>query len=136
MNQFERAVIEAARLYVQTEPGSRVGPIVGNLLTAVRDLDEHERAMAAAGVATVEWALVVAGDEIQGASGAFFPVLKVKPEYVMGKYTGRRIITVQLKTGPKDLIRPRDAQPFATVRRGRDGRAVDEFVNVFSSGEA
>lgn len=138
MNKYERAVVDAARAVSDasvSEGFESMARALSRTQHAVAALDEHQRAQDAAGIRQIEWALVVAGDELQGGSGAFYAVLKVKQEYVMGKYTGKRIITVQLKTGPKDLVRPHGAEPFATVRRSRDGAVVDEFVNVFSSGE-
>ena len=133
MNAYERAVIEAARAVTYSS-----GPpeLRAQLRDTVLALDEHERAQTAASLREIEWVLVVAGDELRGNSGAFYPVLKTKRQYEMGKYTGKQIVTIKLPAGPRDLVRPHGAEPFATVRRSPDGAAVDEFVNVFSSGEA
>ena len=130
MNVYERAVINAARRFTFDGADS------ADLQRAISALEEHERSQAAAGLREIDWVLVVAGDELRGNSGAFYPVLKTKRQYEMGKYTGKVIVTIKLPAGPRDLIRPHPSEPFAMVRRGPDGAAVDEFVNVFSSGEA
>lgn len=127
MNSYERAVIEAARLWrygnirtiAATQPIQR----------AIDALDEYERAQAAAGTAEIDWTLVTAGDEIRGKSGAFFPVLGTQ------QIGGKTKVRIGLPGGPKIITRPHPDEPFATVKRGPDGQAVDEFVNVFSSGE-
>lgn len=122
MNSHERAVIEAARV-VRREGAFALDEIEA-LMAAVDALD----AQAAAGTAEIEWTLVVAGDEIQGKSGAFFPVLGTQ------QIGGQVKVRIGLPGGPKTITRPHPEEPFATVRRGPDGAAVDEFVNVFSSG--
>ena len=135
MNSFERAVIEAARAWKalwETAPGGNHSP----LFISVEALDRHERSLREAGTAEIEWSLVAAGDEIRGKSGTFFPVLRTRREVDMGRTTGRYVIEVGLPGGPRKLVRPNEAEPFATVRRGPDGAAVDEFVSVFRSGES
>lgn len=99
------------------------------LFKAIDALEEHERTRAAAGVAEIDWTLVTAGDEIRGKSGAFFPVLGTQ------QIGGQVKVRIGLPGGPRTITRPHPEEPFATVRRGPDGAAVDEFVNVFSSGE-
>lgn len=136
MNSHERAVIEAARLWADSVQCARAEGFFAPLADAVGSLQTYEREQAAAGTSDIEWSLVVAGDEIKGRSGAFFPVIRTRAEVDMGKRTGRFVIEVGLPGGPKSIIRPVDSEPFATVKRGADGLAVDEFVNVFSSGPA
>jgi hypothetical protein len=138
MNNYERAVIEAARRLINfhTEMRHPYDSSFGCILAkAVDALTEHEQQQATAGVSEIEWSLVAAGDEIRGKSGAFFPVIRTRREYDMGRATGRHVIEVGMPGGPKSIVRPNGGEPFATVRRGPDGHAVDEFVNVFSSGE-
>ncbi len=132
MNSHERAVIDAAR-----EVGRKVGfapDEIDMLIARVRQLENYERDQASAGTSEIEWSLVVAGDEIRGRSGAFFPVIRTRQEVEMGKYTGRHVLEVGLPGGPRSIIRPVESEPFATVRRGPDGTAVDEFLQVLSSG--
>lgn len=77
---------------------------------------------------SVEWSAVVAGDELKSVkNGKFYPVLgttKVRDGYA---------IRVQLEGGPRTITRPTPAEPRAIVRRGETGKAVDVFVEVFSS---
>lgn len=124
MNSYERAVIDAARNLYGLD-----APLPPRLIMAVQNLIDHERVQAAAGTAEIDWTLVTAGDEIQGKSGAFFPVLGTQ------QIGGKVKVRIGLPGGPKTITRPHPEEPFATVRRGPDGAAVDEFVNVFSSGE-
>ena len=126
MNSYERAVVEAARAYVS---GFSTDHLRDRLYARVKALELYEQQQAAAGTAEIDWTLVVAGDEIQGKSGAFFPVLGTQ------QIGGQVKVRIGLPGGPKVITRPHPDEPFATVRRGPDGRAVDEFVNVFSSGE-
>lgn len=131
MNSYERAVIEAARRAVNS-----TGPAAADELhRAVKALELHEQHLTDAGTAEIEWSLVAAGDEIRGKSGAFFPVIRTRRDVQMGRFTGSYVIEVGLPGGPRSIVRPHDSEPFATVKRGPDGRAVDEFVSVFSSGE-
>lgn len=127
MNRFERAVIEAARVFVR-DPFRDAGPIAHS----VASLEEHEKSQVAAGTTEIEWSLVCAGDEIRGRSGTFFPVIRVRAEVEDGRPTGRRVIQVGLPGGPRSIVRPNETEPFAVVRRGEDGRAVDEFEVIFS----
>lgn len=99
------------------------------MFKAIDALEEHERIQAAAGTAEIDWTLVVAGDEIRGKSGAFFPVLGTQ------QVGGQVKVRIGLSGGPRTITRPHPDEPFATVKRGPDGQAVDEFVNVFTSGE-
>lgn len=128
MNAYERTVIEAARRFQDAQSDAE-------LIGAVKRLELHEQQQATAGVSEIEWSLVAAGDELRGKSGAFFPVIRTRCEYDMGRATGRYVIEVGMPGGPKSIVRPHANEPFATVKRGQDGRAVDEFVNVFSSGQ-
>jgi len=135
MNNYERAVIEAARALrnAHADGGDVINLI--NLCAAVDALTDHEQQQAATGTSEVKWSLVAAGDELRGKSGAFFPVIRTRREVEMGRATGRYVIEVGMPGGPKSIVRPHANEPFATVRRGQDGRAVDEFVSVFSSGQ-
>lgn len=135
MNNYERAVIEAARIWKSTTPDSGGAWALDMLHKAVAALELHEQQQAAAGTSEIDWSLVVAGDEIRGKSGAFFPVIRTRRDLDHRGFTGRYVIEIGLPGGPKSIVRPIESEPFATVRRGPDGRAVDEFVNVFSSGE-
>ena len=138
MSNYERAVIEAARALVDFHMSMKVAWPSSHgfaLQSRVTALELHEQQQAATGTSEIEWSLVAAGDELRGKSGAFFPVIRTRCEYDMGKTTGRYVIEVGMPGGPKSIVRPHANEPFATVKRGQDGRAVDEFVNVFSSGE-
>jgi len=138
MNNYERAVIEAARSLIDLHQSMHIpyNSSQGHILArAVASLDGHEQQQATASVSEIEWSLVTAGDELRGKSGAFFPVIRTRCEREMGKTTGRYVIEVGMPGGPRSIVRPNGGEPFATVKRGQDGRAVDEFVNVFSSGE-
>lgn len=132
MNSYERAVIEAARSAVHEFFTGVLRDT--QLAAAVEAFESHEQQQGAAGTSEIDWSLVVAGDEIKGRSGAFFPVIRTRRDVQMGKFTGQYVIEVGLPGGPKSIVRPVESEPFATVKRGADGRAVDEFVNVFSSG--
>lgn len=124
MNAYERAVIEAARRYLRNTESDV------DLIGATFRLEEYERAQAVAGIAEgVDWHTVAAGDQIQGKSGTFYPVLHVQA------ITGGKVrLIVKTAQGERPLLRPSDSQPTATVKRGPDGCAVQQFVNVFSSG--
>ena len=130
MNEFERAVIEAARSRViDGQPGAGIA-----LERAVAALDEHEKQQRTAGVQEVPWHRVAEGDMLRSKSGKFFPVTATKRQIDMGKPTGKYLITVQLPGTPKVLTRPNGVEPMAVVRRGATGEAIEQFVNVFSSG--
>jgi hypothetical protein len=145
MNNYERAVIEAARALdnawkatIENVTATTAGTTqrcIDDLSASVAALNLHEQRQATAGVSEIEWSLVAAGDELRGKSGAFFPVIRTRREVEMGKTTGRHVIEVGMPGGPRSIVRPNGGEPFATVRRGPDGAAVDEFVSVFSSGE-
>lgn len=132
MNELERAVIEAARKFANGLSSSGHGQA---LIAAVNRLEQHEKAHAADGVVEVDWATVAEGDGLRSRSGTFYRVVGTKREWKMGSATGKFLITVQLPIGPKTLARPSPAEPRATVRRGATGKAVDQFVHVFSSGD-
>jgi len=135
MNDFERAVIKAARDLVRSEDGD-LREWIEPLRSHVLALEEHKQAMAATGISEVGWHLVTEGDELKGKSGAFFRVVATKREWKMGRPTGNFLITVKLPSGDKVLTRPTESEPMATVRRGDTGTAVDNIVHVFTSGEA
>jgi hypothetical protein len=122
MNEHERAVIEAARKWREQE--STIP-----LRNAVDALTEHEASTAAAGVTEIPWREVAAGDQLRARSGKFYPV-----SAVLAIAGAKARVTVQLPDGPKQLMRPTEVEPRAVVKRGQDGKAVDMFVNVFSSG--
>ena len=125
MNQYERAVIEAARAWRANPGESTALP----LRLAVQALDDHERIQAAAGITEAGWHTVTAGDEIQGASGKFYPVLGVQA--LAGEQWQ---IRVQVGDIEKVITRPTEKVPLAAVKRGPDGKVVQQLVNVFTSG--
>jgi hypothetical protein len=122
VNAYERAVIEAARRFQDAESDA-------DLIGAVLRLEEHERAQGAAGITEVDWHTVAAGDQIQGKSGTFYPVLHVQA--IKG---GKVRLIVKTAQGERPIERPGESQPTAAVKRGPDGAAVRAFVKVFSSG--
>lgn len=131
MNEFERAVIEAARTWRTAREEHRM-PRATELLDALAALDEHERAQREAGISEgVAWRTVAVGDAVRGKSGTFFKVEKVQA--IAG---GKTLLTLRLPSGPHQITRPSESELTATVKRGPDGRAVQEFVNVFTSGSA
>lgn len=76
----------------------------------------------------VEWSTVVAGDQLKSVkNGKFYLVLGTT------KVKGGYAIQVQLEAGPRTITRPTPGEPRATVIRGETGKAVDVFVEVFSS---
>lgn len=76
----------------------------------------------------VEWREVVAGDQLKSVkNGKFYEVLGTT------KVQGGYAIRLQLEGGPRTVTRPTPAEPTAVVLRGETGRAVDVFVEVFSS---
>jgi hypothetical protein len=123
VNPLERAVIEAAREVAAWSVSAK-------LAAAVAALDKHEAEQAAAGIKDLPWREVVVGDRLRGGSGAFYPVTAT-----LAIAGGKARVTVALPTGPKELMRPTEKAPRATVKRGPDGEAVDVFVSVFSSHE-
>lgn len=127
-NALERAVIEAARSLVHSNPY--------NIITSDRaamDLGAAIRALDAAdGPQEIGWHEVAAGDRIKSINnGKFYEVIGV-----IALERGRRQITIDLAGSLKAIVRPSEKEPRAIVRRGPDGRAVQTFVNVFSSGGA
>lgn len=138
MNALERAVIEAARRFVQADRDAEVPPAGTQELRvheAIGALEKHELAQAAAGLTEVPWAQVAEGDQVQGKSGALYPVVATKREWKLGKPTGKFVITIDMAQGRREIVRPSEAQPEAIVKRGDAGAVVDVFVNVFSSGD-
>lgn len=76
----------------------------------------------------VEWREVVAGDQVKSVkNGKFYQVLGTT------KVSGGYAIRIQLEDGPRTVTRPTPKEPRATVIRGGTGKAVDVFVEVFSS---
>lgn len=127
VNRYERAIVEAARTVVDSGPADPDGapfPEWHVLVAAVEALD------AAALPREVEWHEVAEGDQLRSANnGRFYPVIGV-----IALNGGGRQITIDLAGSPKAIVRPTEKEPRATVRRGDSGRAVDTFVNVFTSG--
>jgi hypothetical protein len=127
VNALERAVIEAARAWHDSVQCRRAEGFFPPLAEALDALKEHEKAMAA-GIREIDWSLVAVGDEVQGKSGTFYPVLRAV------KVGDKYVIQIRMLNGDYTITRPSESQPMATVRRGQDGRAVDVFVDVLSSG--
>lgn len=72
------------------------------------------------------WHLVVESDQIKNVkNGKFYLVTKVRSR------EDKRLIT--LETG-QTIERPTEKEPTAHVIRGDTGKAVDMFINVFTSG--
>jgi hypothetical protein len=126
--ELERAVIDAARAdhrggcAPEACGGSRLDPC--GLANALEALDR------APAEESVSWDHVAAGDEVKSVkTGKFYPVV------ASVHIKGQQVITVQLPSGKQQKItRPSPDDPAAIVRRGPDGRAVDAWVQVFSSG--
>ncbi len=130
-NPYERAVIEAARAMRREvfETGEEPKPeTVLAMWSAIDDLAAHEASLAPGVKEGIGWHEVAEGDELRGANGKFYPVVRT-----LKVRRGLYEIVVQLPTGPKVLTRPTEKDPAATVRRGATGQAVDQFVHVFSS---
>lgn len=124
-NQYERAVIEAARSAVRTEGAAED---YDRLSRAVEALDAYHAA-AEPQVAERGWHEVAEGDHLKSMkNGRFYPVIKVL------KVRKGYEITLKLPTGTVTVTRPTKAEPAATVRRGPTGDAVDLLTHVFSSG--
>lgn len=125
MTPLERAVIEAARAYLATL--DRYGTADdAELAAAVKALD----AAPVSEVQEIGWHELAEGDQLRSAkTGLFWEVvgiLKVRSGYKIGiRRDGNRA----------DIGRPTPAEPTAFVKRGATGKAVETFVNVFSSGE-
>jgi hypothetical protein len=127
---LERAVIEAARAYVSSDPynliGSESDPAPVALARAVKSLDRATDPE----IREVSWHLVAEGDQVRSAkNGKFYPVLSVL------KVRGGTRVVIQAGTTQVPIQRPTPQEPMAFVKRGAAGAAVDVFVNVFSSGE-
>lgn len=125
-NPYERAVIEAARSWRKRRVVDHVQDAY--FYQAIDALIAHEASLAPGIIVALDWHLVVEGDELRGANGKFYPVVRT-----LKVRRGLYEIVVQLPTGPKVLTRPTEKDPAATVRRGATGQAVDQFVHVFSS---
>lgn len=123
-NQYERAVIEAARSAVYDEGN---GPLL-RLFEAVEALDAYHAA-AEPQVTERGWHEVAEGDHLKSLkNGRFYPVVKVL------KVRKGYEITLKLPTGEVTITRPTADEPAAIVRRGGTGDAVDVLTHVFSSG--
>jgi hypothetical protein len=133
VNDFERAVIEAALSWQDSPEAMRAEGFFAPLSSAVDALRVHRAQLDAAGVEELPWHRVAVGDELRSKRGTFFPVIRVKREWEMGQSTGKHLITVDINGTAKQITRPTPAEPMAVVRRGDDGKAVDLFVNVFES---
>jgi hypothetical protein len=131
-NQYERAVIEAARSYVRSDPyglvGSEADPAPVGLAQAVAALDAYHAKLEPK-VTERGWHEVAEGDHLKSVKNQKFylvvKVLKVRKGYE---------ITLKMPTGELTITRPTAAEPSATVRRGGTGDAVDLLTHVFSSG--
>lgn len=123
MNKFERAVIEAARL-LSCEGGATQSTIDA-VIRAVKSLEAADLPQ------EIGWHLVVAGDQLRSRqNGKFYPVLGST------SLDGGKTHRIKLRLGEmeKVITRPTEAEPTAIVRRGPEGKAIDVFVNVFTSG--
>lgn len=127
MTPLERAVIQAARDLVAGTPAPwSLGEHLTRLAGTLKALDV---AQSDAGQ-EIEWHEIAAGDEVKSRNnGKFYPVTGV-----IALKDGRRQVTLDLNGNIKAIVRPTPEEPRAIVRRGQSGKAVDLFVNVFSSG--
>lgn len=124
-NQYERAVIEAARSAVYDEDGS---PML-RLFEAVKALDAYHAKLEPK-VTERGWHEVAEGDHLKSVkNGKFYPVVRVL-KVQRGKYE----ITIDAGGKQTTITRPTAAEPMAIVRRGETGDAVDLLTHVFSSG--
>jgi hypothetical protein len=125
-NDLERAVIEAARAFVQAAGYEGEAALV----ETVTALDAH---LATQDPTVVErrWHEVAEGDELRGNDGKFYPVIRT-----LKVQRGRYEVIVQVGGQSKQLTRPGPDKknPTAWVRRGPAGHAVDALTHVFSSG--
>lgn len=123
-NQYERAVIEAARLFAKRGDSD----FNSGLFDALEALDAYH-ASAEPRVTERGWHEVAEGDHLKSVkNGRFYPVvrvLKVRKGYE---------VTLRLPSGEVTVTRPTAAEPSATVRRGPTGDVVDVLTHVFSSG--
>lgn len=131
-NQYERAVIEAARSYVRSDPygliGSEADPAPVGLAQAVAALDAYHAKLEPK-VTERGWHEVAEGDHLKSVkNGRFYPVVKVL------KVRKGYEITIEAGGKQTTITRPTAAEPSATVRRGGTGDAVDLLTHVFSSG--
>lgn len=132
-NQYERAVIEAARSLTENYgnpcgPDGAPWPEWSLLVQAVEALDAYHSKLEPK-VTERGWHEVAQGDHLKSVkNGRFYPVVKVL------KVRKGYEITLKLPTGEVTITRPTAAEPSATVRRGATGDAVDVLTHVFSSG--
>jgi|SRR6185503_1177684 len=137
-NELERAVIEAARALVSSEPFNLCQKfnlcqnewVAIDLATAVQTLDAWQATQDPT-VKERGWHEVAEGDELRGNNGTFYPVIRTL-KVQRGKYE----VIVRVDGTPTQLIRPgpHDKNPTAWVRRGAAGAAVDIITHVFASG--
>jgi len=116
--RLERAVIEAARAYVRSDPynmiASESDPTPVALARALDTLD-------ADGTTEIEWHELAEGDQLKSVkNGRFYEVTGV-----VALKDGHHIT---LSGIPKPIVRPTPAEPRAIVKRGATGRAVDLFI--------
>jgi hypothetical protein len=123
-NALERAVIEAAKVFVQAAGYEGEA----SLVEAIADLEAHERTQDPT-VAERGWHEVTEGDHLRSIkNGKFYPVVGIL-KVQRGKYQ-----VVLLVAGQRQMVtRPTDAEPTAWVKRGPTGEAVDTITHVFSS---
>lgn len=127
-NPLERAVIEAARKFCDDESWDQGDPFPTYLFDAVVALAAHKASLAPGIQEGIGWHEVAEGDELRGNNGKFYPVVRT-----LKVQRGRYDIVVRVGETDMVLTRPTEKDPTATVRRGPTGRAVDDFVHVFSS---
>lgn len=125
MNELEKAVIEAARKAVHEYfAGTLQGTQLAQAVEAWEKAQDPE-------VQEVGWHEVCEGDRLKSMkTGLFYEV-----EYVITLRDGKSR-QIKLADIEKRITRPTEAEPTAFVKRGAAGKAVDIFVDVFSSGEA
>jgi hypothetical protein len=127
-NQYERAVIEAARSWCEHVETDGLQGLYGPLMDALEALDAYHAA-AEPKVTERGWHEVAEGDHLKSVRNQkFYPVVKVL------KVRKGYEITLKMPTGELTITRPTAAEPSATVRRGGTGDAVDLLTHVFSSG--
>jgi hypothetical protein len=125
-NQYERAVIEAAR--VLAREGYYDHDAARAVIEASNALDAYH-AQLEPKVSERGWHEVAEGDHLKSVKNQkFYPVVKVL------KVRKGYEITLKMPTGELTITRPTAAEPSATVRRGGTGDAVDLLTHVFSSG--
>ncbi len=123
--ELERAVIEAARAL--RREGAFAREEIDAVIDAVKALDAGQDPE----IQEIGWHEISEGDQLRSAKTGLFweviGVLKMRSGYKIGiRRAGNR----------GEISRPTTAEPTAFVKRGQAGKAVEMFVNVFTSGEA